>query len=289
MQRSILLKKIKTIELQIRGRTETIFSGQYKSAFKGRGMSFSEVRSYQIGDEVRRIDWNVTARFQSPFVKVFEEERELILILVIDVSGSMFFGAQEESKWSKAVEIAATLAFSAGKNNDKVGAIFVSDKVELYIPPKKGNDHINRMLHQYISLSPTSRKTDFTQGLNYLLKLHRQRCTCVLISDFTSVESCFDTLPAVVKKHEVIAIKTSDSAEKKLPNLGFIRLINSETGKISWIDSASEQVRQQFASDFDKNHQLVLQKLAGLKIKFSTISTNDDVFKSLRKLFDLRQ
>jgi uncharacterized protein (DUF58 family) len=288
MDTTALRKKLKTIELKTRGRSQDVFAGQYQSAFKGRGMSFSEVRSYQVGDDVRNIDWNVTARFQAPYVKVFEEEREMVVFLIIDVSGSMFFGSGIDSKWAIAAEVAATIGFSAIKKNDKVGAIFVSDKVEGYVPPKKGFDHMHRILHQFLTLDPTSKKTDLSMGLNYVLKLHKQRMTCIVISDFISMDALQVGFSTIAKKHDVIAIQTINPAEVEIPKLGFVRLLNSETGRITWMDTSSPSIREKVRTNFNTMGAQIKQSFEALKIDFTRISSGEDVFLILRQLFQSR-
>ena len=265
MNHQELLKRVRTIELKTRGLTQQVFSGEYQSAFKGRGMSFSEVRSYQYGDEVRSIDWNVTARFREPFVKVFEEERELTAMMIIDVSGSMYFGKNDESKIATAVEAVATIGFSAAKKRDKVGAIFISDKIERYIPPGKGVKHVYAILNALIFLEPKSKGTDLTFGMNYAVSLMRQRSICFLISDFIDARELKKPLVSAAGKHDFISIQITDQGESELPDLGFIRWRNNETGALTWVDSSSAKVREEYAKNY-------IEKVQG----------NEDLFKSLR-------
>lgn len=284
-----LLKKIRTIELQTRGLTQQVFAGQYQSAFKGRGMSFSEVRAYQIGDDVRAIDWNVTARFREPFVKVFEEERELTVILVIDVSGSMYFGKGEDSKWSLSVEIAATLGFSAAKKNDKVGAIFVSDKVEAYLPPKKGFGHVHLILRKLIYLKPESKNTNLNEALKYVRNIHKQRGVCFLISDFTDLATIRDGLIATAKKHDLMALQVEDEGESELPDVGFVRWRNSETGLISWVDTSSGKVRNDYAMHQQHVRESSQSTFESLNIDYALMFTGQPVYATLLELFKKRK
>lgn len=253
MDRERLLKKVRTIELQMRGMTEHVFSGQYQSAFKGKGMSFSEVRNYQIGDDVRTIDWNVTARFREPYVKVFEEERELTVMLIVDVSGSMYFGRGEDSKLSTAVEALATLGFSAAKKNDRMGALFVSDQVEYYVPPKKGYGHVHFIIRKLIDLKPKSLKTDLSEGLKQARNLLKQRSICFIVSDFTDLATVKDGLAATNGKHDVIALQVTDPAESELPSLGFVRWVNSEDGTTTWVDSSDPKVQESYKTKQEKH------------------------------------
>jgi uncharacterized protein (DUF58 family) len=289
MEPNELLKRIRTIELQTRGMTQHVFSGQYQSAFKGRGMSFSEVRNYQIGDDVRAIDWNVTARFREPFIKVFEEERELSVLLVIDVSGSMYFGKGNDSKFSMALEVAATLGFSAAKKNDKVGAIFVSDKVELYIPPKKGFGHVHFLLRKMIALKPTQAGTNLNEGLKYVRNIHKRRSICFVISDFNDLESCKDAFANTATKHDLLTIQITDAGEKMLPKLGFVRWKNAETGKITWVDTSSVAVQNQYKVKQEeqlKKNEFIFQQL---KIDTVVLETGQDTFQPLLQLFKHRK
>lgn len=289
MEPNELLKRIRTIELQTRGMTQHVFSGQYQSAFKGRGMSFSEVRNYQIGDDVRAIDWNVTARFREPFIKVFEEERELSVLLVIDVSGSMYFGKGNDSKFSMALEVAATLGFSAAKKNDKVGAIFVSDKVELYIPPKKGFGHVHFLLRKMIALKPTQAGTNLNEGLKYVRNIHKRRSICFVISDFNDLESCKDAFANTATKHDLLTIQITDAGEKMLPNLGFVRWKNAETGKITWVDTSSVAVQNQYKVKQEeqlKKNEFIFQQL---KIDTVVLETGQNTFQPLLQLFKHRK
>lgn len=289
MDKEALLKRIRTIELQTRGMTEQVFAGQYQSAFKGRGMSFSEVRSYQVGDDVRAIDWNVTARFREPFIKIFEEERELTVLLIIDVSGSMYFGQGADSKISMAAELAATLAFSAAKKNDKVGAIFISDEVEYYVPPKKGFGHVHFLVRKLINLQPKSGGTDLDMGLRYARNIFRQRSICFVISDFSQSELNKEAFANTARKHDLVALGVTDPGEANLPNVGFVRWVNAETNATNWIDSSSAQVR----SDYRKNFELRKAKneafFKQLGIDAAFFEVGDHVYLPLLQLFKRRK
>lgn len=289
MDKLALLKKIKTIELQMRGMSQHIFSGNYQSAFKGRGMSFSEVRSYQIGDDVRSIDWNVTARFREPFVKVFEEERELTVLLIIDVSGSMFFGKTADSKLSLAIELMATIGFSAAKKNDKVAACFVSDKVEFYIPPKKGFGHVHFILRKLMNLEPKSKGTDLNEGLKFARNLHKQRSICFVISDFTEIDAVRDGLANTARKHDLLALCVEDTGEYSLPKVGFVRLMNSETNTMTWVDSSSNKVQAEYARTQKNKTEKVERSLNSLKIDHGHFNTGEPVYKNLLSLIQNRK
>lgn len=289
MDKAAILKRIRTIELQTTKTTQQVFSGNYQSAFKGRGMSFSEVRSYQIGDDVRSIDWNVTARFREPFIKIFEEERELSVMLIIDVSGSMYFGEGADSKLSLAVELAATLAFSAAKKNDKVGAVFISDQIEYVIPPKKGFGHVHFLLRKLIDFEPVSAKTELNVGLSYARSVLKQRSICFIISDFTEVDSIKEGLANTARKHDLIALSVADPGEKKLPDVGFVRWLNAETGATNWIDSSSPKVRQAYE---EKQEQLLAKNadfFRKLGIDSAFFEVGDHVYYPLYQLFKQRK
>lgn len=289
MDKEALLKRIRTIELQTRGMTEQVFAGQYQSAFKGRGMSFSEVRSYQVGDDVRTIDWNVTARFREPFVKIFEEERELTVLLIIDVSGSMYFGQGQDSKISLAVELAATLAFSAAKKNDKVGALFISDEVEYYVPPKKGFGHVHFLLRKLINLKPKSGGTNLDMGLRYARNIFKQRSICFVISDFSQPELSKEGFANTARKHDLVALGVRDQGEGNLPDVGFVRWINAETNTTNWIDSSSAVVRR----DYEKNYRLRKERnelfFQQLGIDAAFFEVGDHVYLPLLQLFKRRK
>jgi uncharacterized protein (DUF58 family) len=290
METKELLKHLRHLEIRTKGLTNAIFSGKYHSAFKGRGMAFSEVRNYQYGDEVRTIDWNVTARYNDPFVKVFEEERELTIMLVIDVSGSQFFGTKQRSKRDLATEIAAILAFSAVNNNDKVGALLVSNKVEKYIPPKKGTQHALYILRTLIDLKAESLRTDLSEGLNFFRNTQKKRCTCFLISDFLDENlALYKALRWTKKRHDLIALQLSDPAERELPNMGWIQLLNAETGGKNWVNSASSEVRENYQMAAKEQISFVETSLQRLGISTAKLSTGEDIVKPLYELFQQRK
>lgn len=284
-----LLKKVRKIEIKTKGLTRHIFSGEYHSSFKGRGMAFSEVREYQVGDEVRTIDWNVTARFNTPFVKIFEEERELTVMLIIDLSGSAFFGSKTRSKKELALELAAVLAFSADSNNDKVGAIFLTNTVEKYIPPAKGKKHMLYLLRELIEFEPKSKETDISEGLRFFRNVTKKRSIGFVISDFISENPFIDAFKISRRKHDIIALRLTDPAEQMLPDLGMIQLFNAETGTKTWVNSSSQQVKQSFLDQYRK-HELELHnsfKKSG--VDFATFSTTEDYIPVLSSLFQHRR
>lgn len=242
-----LLKKVRKIEIKTRRLSDHVFGGEYHSTFKGRGMTFSEVRQYQFGDDVRNIDWNVTARYNEPFVKVFEEERELTLMLMVDISGSEFFGTQEQFKNEIITEIAATLAFSAMQNNDKIGLILFSDEIELYIPPKKGKSHVLRIIRELIEFKPKSNNTDIASALKFLSSVMKKKAIVFVLSDFIA-DNYRDTLKIAAKKHDVTGIRIYDKAEENIPNLGMVQMEDQETGELILVNTASKSVRNQYYS-----------------------------------------
>ena len=243
METSDILKKVRHIEIKTRGLSNNIFAGQYHSAFKGRGMAFSEVREYQYGDDIRDIDWNVTARFSKPYIKVFEEERELTVMLLVDVSGSLEFGTKKQTKKDMLTEIAATLAFSAIHNNDKIGVIFFSDQIEKFIPPKKGRKHILFIIRELLNFNAQSRKTDIKLGIEYLTNVMKRRCTAFILSDFIDQKDYINALTIANRKHDVIAIQLYDKRVTELPNIGLMKVRDAETGHEQWIDTSSAALR----------------------------------------------
>ena len=245
METKDLLKKVRKIEIKTRRLTNNIFGGEYHSAFKGRGMTFSEVRNYQFGDDVRTIDWNVTARYNEPFVKVFEEERELTLMLLVDVSGSEFFGTDKVLKKNIVTEISATLAFSALQNNDKVGLILFSDEVELYIPPSKGKTHVLRIIRELIEFKPKSKKTDISEALQFLIGVIKKKSIAFILSDFIS-ENYEKTLKICAKKHDLTGIRIFDKMEESIPNMGIISMFDQETEEVKMIDTSSHSLRKKY-------------------------------------------
>ncbi len=240
-----LLKKVRKIEIKTRRLSDHVFGGEYHSTFKGRGMTFSEVRQYQFGDDVRNIDWNVTARYNEPFVKVFEEERELTLMLMVDVSGSEFFGTDSQFKNEVITEVAATLAFSAMQNNDKTGLILFTDEIELFIPPKKGKSHVLRIIRELIEFHPKSKKTDVAQALKYLTNVMKKKAIVFVLSDFIT-DGYRDTLKIVAKKHDVTGIRIYDAREEFIPNLGMVEMQDEETGEYMLVNTGSKAVRMNY-------------------------------------------
>lgn len=285
---SDLLKKVRKIEIKTKGLSKHLFSGEYHSAFKGRGMAFSEVREYQFGDDIRNIDWNVTARLNHPYVKVFEEERELTVILLVDVSGSNRFGTQKQFKKELLAEIAAILAFSAIQNNDKVGVIFFSDKIEKFISPKKGSTHILRIIRELIDFKPENTKTDITEALRYFTNVIKKKSTAFLISDFYD-NNYEDALKIASKKHDIVAIRITDEKEKTLPDLGLVKIYDPETDKTLWIDTSSKDVRNNFAQSYNDHSRYVNETFRKYGIDNVEISTGQDYVKQLMKLFKQRE
>ena len=287
MSTSALLKKVRKIEIKTKGLSNHIFAGEYQTAFKGKGMAFSEVREYQPGDDVRFIDWNVTARYNAPFVKVFEEEREMTVILLIDVSASGNFGTQEQFKRELATEISAILAFSAIKNNDKVGVIFFTDKVEQFIPAKKGKSHILRIIREVLAFQPTGKGTNIARALEYFNSVIKKRSICFILSDFMSKE--FDRpLKIASKKHDLVALRIHDTREDTLPNVGLVHMQDAETEKIIFIDTTSKKIRDNFA----KNRLQATEKLRKLLptsgVDLIDITTGTDYIKALINFFKTR-
>ena len=288
METKELIKKIHRLEIKTKGLTKHIFSGEYHSAFKGRGMAFSEVRAYQFGDEVRTIDWNVTARYNDPFVKVFEEERELTVMLVIDISGSEEFGTSEKTKKDLALEIAAILVFSAIANNDKVGAIFVSDQIERYIAPEKGRKHALIILRELIEVKAKSKLTNINEGLKFLRNTQKKRTITFVISDFIDQNNYMEGMRLTKKRHDTIAIKLSDLAEREMPKVGLIQLFNAETSKTTWVNSNSKEVRNKFRSAFQENESNTFHQFKKAGIDSVSCSTDMDIVKPLVALFHKR-
>lgn len=289
MDHEELLKRVRTIELKTRGMTQQVFSGEYQSAFKGRGMSFSEVRNYQFGDDVRSIDWNVTARFREPHIKVFEEERELTVMLLIDLSGSMYFGQHEHSKFVTAVEAAATIAFSAAKKNDKVGAFFVTDKVEKYVPPAKGVKHVYALLKSLIWFQPAQKTTNLAEGLKYAINIQKQRSICFLISDFMDAQPLRDGLAMAARKHDLIVLQLEDPGESELPDVGFVKWMNAETGRTNWVDTSSPAVRKEYAERQAARKKTNQELFDSLGIDSCTLNSESGVFLPLMSLFKRRK
>ncbi len=287
METSELLKKVRQIEIKTRGLSKNIFAGEYHSAFKGRGMTFSEVREYQYGDDIRSIDWNVTARFGHPYIKVFEEERELTVVLLIDVSGSRDFGTVSKFKKDIFTEIAATLAFSTIQNNDKIGVIFFSDKIEKFIPPAKGKKHVLFIIRELINFTPQSNKTDIGNALRYFTNAIKKSSTAFVISDF--MDSNFDKeLVIANRKHDVVALQVYDLRETELPNVGLVKLKDAETGERIWVDTSDKRLRTSYKHAWAES-QLALQKVFTKSgVDSVSMSSADDYVKTLMKLFKMR-
>jgi len=289
METSELLKKVRKIEIKTRGLSRNIFAGEYHSAFKGRGMAFSEVREYQFGDDIRNIDWNVTARYSHPFVKIYEEERELTVMLLIDVSGSREFGTTEKFKKNVITEMAAVLAFSAMQNNDKIGVIFFSDIIEKFIPPKKGKSHVLRIIAELIAFEPQNRGTNIPDTLRYLTNALKKRSTAFVISDFMDDHADMEKALSIAnKKHDVVALKIYDERETELPPIGLVKLKDAETGGYIVVDSSSATTRKMYR-DWWKNHKNkldVLFKKCG--VDYTLVNTREDYVVSLMNLFKKR-
>lgn len=288
METSEILKKVRKIEIKTRGLSNNIFAGQYHSAFKGRGMAFSEVREYQFGDDVRDIDWNVTARFHRPYVKVFEEERELTVMLLIDVSGSLEFGTQRQLKKEMVTEIAATLAFSAIQNNDKIGVIFFSDKIENYIPPKKGRKHILYIIREMLDFHPESRNTDVKMAVEFLTGVMKRRCTAFLLSDFYTRNDFEQPLTICNRKHDVVAIQVYDQRAKTLPDVGLMKVRDAETGHEMIIDTSSKKLRRAHTQYWMDRQQALTNTFNKSNVDHVSIATSDDFVKQLLLLFKMR-
>ena len=289
METSELLKKVRHIEIKARGLSRNIFAGQYHSAFKGRGMAFSEVREYQYGDDMRDIEWNVTARYNRPYVKIFEEERELTVMLLIDVSESLGFGSSEKIKRDMVAEIAATLAFSAIQNNDKIGVIFFSDKVEKFIPPKKGKKHILFIIREILGFEPESTGTDINMALRYMTNAIKKRCTTFLISDFIDTGDYKPSLRIANRKHDIVAIQVYDKLSTRLPSLGLMKVKDPETGGETWIDTSSKRVRNDYMKWWQDRQTEMLQVFKQSSVDNVSVSTEDDYAKALLLLFQRRR
>lgn len=287
MSTSALLKKVRKIEIKTKGLSNHIFAGEYHTAFKGKGMAFSEVREYQPGDDVRSIDWNVTARYNSPFVKVFEEEREMTVILLIDVSGSSDFGTQTQLKREVATEIAAVLSFSAINNNDKIGVLFFSDKIEKFIPPKKGKTHILRIIRELITFESESKKTNIEVALKYFNNVIKKRAVCFILSDF--MDTNFDkSLKIARNKHDIIALRIHDVREETLPNVGLIKVEDAESGQTRWMDSSNKQVRTNYNNNYREFEKDLKQTLQSSGVDHIDIKTGKDYIKPLMSFFKNR-
>lgn len=283
-----IIKKVRTVEIKTRRLSANIFAGQYHSAFKGRGMAFSEVREYQFGDDVRDIDWNVTARFHRPYVKVFEEEREQTVMLLIDVSGSLDFGTQRQMKSDMVTEIAATLAFSAIQNNDKIGVIFFTDKIEKYIPPKKGRKHILYIIREMLDFHPESKGTDMAVPLEFLSNVIKRRATVFVLSDFYVRNDFSQALTICNRKHDVVAIQVYDRRAKELPDVGLMRVVDAETGAEMYIDTSSKKLRQAHRLYWTGRQAELHETFNKSNVDNVSIATDEDYVKSLLGLFKQR-
>lgn len=288
MDANELLKKVRKIEIKTRGLSQNIFAGEYHTAFKGRGMMFSEVREYQYGDDVRDIDWNVTARHNKPFVKVYEEERELTVMLLIDASGSRDFGAVGETKKEMMAEIAATLAFSSIQNNDKVGVIFFSDKVEKFIPPKKGRKHILLIIREIIDFQPESNGTDIDMALRFMTNALKKRCTAFLLSDFIDSHDYAQSMQIANNKHDLAAIQVYDRRDSSMPDVGLIRVRDMERGVMRWIDTSSKSVRKAYDRIWYDRQQKLSSAVVKSGVDLASVATDEDFVKALLGLFRRR-
>lgn len=288
METSELLKRVRKIEIKTRGLSKNIFAGEYHSAFKGRGMTFSEVREYQYGDDIRNIDWNVTARHNRPYVKIFEEERELTVMLMIDVSASRNFGTISKLKKNQITEIAAVLAFSAIQNNDKIGVIFFSDKIEKFIPPKRGRTHILHIIRELIDFYPEDKQTDIEQALEYMTNSIKKRCTCFVISDFIDEHDFAHALAIANRKHDVVALRVYDPRENQLPPVGMMYLRDAETGEQMWVDTSDKKLREAYEKyAFVREKELdAIFKRSGVDV--ANIRSDEDYVRALITLFKKR-
>jgi len=288
VETSELLKKVRQIEIKTRGLSSNIFAGQYHSAFKGRGMAFSEVREYEFGDDIRDIDWNVTARYSKPFVKIYEEERELTVMLLVDVSGSRFFGTHENLKQEMITEIAATLAFSAIQNNDKIGVIFFSNQIEKFIPPKKGRKHILYIIRELINFEPQEIRTDIALVLQYLTNAIKKRCTAFVFSDYIDKGSYQHALTIANKKHDMVAIQVFDERETEMPKVGLIKIKDAESGNEKYVDTGSSRVRETYKHWWEKRQTEMSEAFKRSRVDSVSIRTDEDYVKALIGLFNKR-
>ena len=288
MDANELLKKVRKIEIKTRGLSQNIFAGEYHSAFKGRGMTFAEVREYQYGDDIRDIDWNVTARQNHPYVKVYEEERELTVMLLIDVSGSRNFGAVGVEKREMMAEIAATLAFSAIQNNDKIGVMIFSDKIEKFIPPKKGRKHILFIIRELLDFQPENTGTDISKALQYLTDAIKKRCTTFLISDYIDDNNYQKALSIANNKHDVTAIQVYDKRDAQLPDVGLLKIKDLETGREQWLNTSSSRVRQAHNKWWYERQQQTTEIMHRCRVDLASVATDEDYVKALMGLFQKR-
>lgn len=286
-ERTELLKKVRKIEIKSRGLTKQVFAGQYHSAFKGKGMTFSEVREYQYGDDVRSIDWNVTARFNHPYVKVHEEERELTVMLLIDVSGSGDFGTRSQLKKDLITEVSAVLSFSAIDNNDKIGVILFSDRVEKFIPPQKGRKHILRIISELLEFTPEHNGTDISESLRYLTNVIKKRCTAFLVSDFRDTGYA-RSLQIANNKHDIVALHVHDRRERELPKVGLVRMKDNETGRERWVDTGLKRVREEYRMKWRSHHDMMTEIFRKSGVDVVALETGSDYVKPLIQLFKRR-
>ncbi|MBR3827258.1 MAG: DUF58 domain-containing protein [Alistipes sp.] len=287
-----ILKRVRRIEIKTRGLSDEIFAGKYHTAFRGRGMSFAEVREYRVGDDVRDIDWNVTARSDRAHVKVYEEERELTMMLLVDVSPSRMFGSKESTKKNLITEVAATLAFSASKNNDKVGCILFSDRIEKFIPPKKGRSHILMIIRELVSFQPTGTSTSISEALRYLVGVNKKRTTSFLLSDLVNAESDMlkleDALKIASSKHDIMAVRVYDERDRELPDVGILEVVDSETGKAAWIDTSSRRMRDFWRESYDSRREAMASLLKHNRVDIAEVATDGDYVVELIKMFKQR-
>lgn len=288
MEANELLKKVRQIEIKTRGLSRNIFAGQYHSAFKGRGIAFSEVREYEYGDDTRDIDWNVTARYSKPYIKVFDEERELTVMLLIDVSGSKDFGTHRTTKRNLIAEIAATLAFSAIQNNDKIGVIFFSDKIEKFIPPQKGKKHILYIIRELIDFEPADIQTDLSVVLRYLTNAIKKRCTAFILSDFIDNHPYQHALTIANRKHDMVAVQVYDERETNIPNVGLMKIKDAELNKEEWIDTSSSKVREAYRDWWNRRQNEMYNAFKRSRIDSVSVRTDEDYVKALINLFNKR-
>ena len=288
MDSNELIKKVRKIEIKTRGLSQNIFAGEYHSAFKGRGMMFSEVREYQYGDDIRDIDWNVTARHNHPYVKVYEEERELTVMLLVDVSASRNFGAEGPEKREMIAEIAATIAFSAIQNNDKIGALFFSDRVEKFISPKKGRRHILFLIRELLDFQPQSKGTDIAQAVKYFSDALKRRCTMFLISDFIDSSDYKTPLTVAASRHDIMAIQVYDKRDGEMPDIGLMRVADLETGRTMWVDTGSARTRKEYNKWWYARQQQMSATLRSTRVDFTSVATDEDYVRALMGLFKNR-
>lgn len=288
MEANELIERVRRIEIKARGLSSNLFAGQYHSAFKGRGMAFSEVREYQYGDDVRDIDWNVTARMSKPYIKVFEEEREMTVMLLVDVSSSLDFGTVKQMKKEMETEIAATLAFSAIQNNDKIGVIFFSDRIEKFIPPKKGKKHILYIIRELLDFKPESRRTDVKMAIEYLTNVLKKRCTAFILSDFIDRGDFANALTIANRKHDVVAIQVYDRRVADLPDVGLMKVRDAETGHEQYIDTSSKAVRRAHREWWEERQEKMNAAFTRSRVDSVSIRTDEDYVKALLNLFAKR-